>query len=213
MAKGKGKAVGMKTPQKTTTKRSSITKTASGPPTKHFRLPTTHRYPRRSNRVSLSHVNLLRDVVNQSGRRATKIMTPSSPEDSIGTTGSLSTVSLQKAVLREDKWKMNKRFRGKKDHDAMGIVLTNVGALIKQVKEMNETVKTCVKKIKTVHSKSAHVRFECKMVDVITGVNDVMKMVSEMNVESTKMVKVLADLRDRDTKYWVDSVYVDSHGK
>ena len=108
---------------------------------------------------------------------------------------------------------MNKSFCGKKDHDAMDIILTNVGALIKQVKETNETVKTCVKKIKTVHSKSEHVRFECKMIDVITGVNDVMKMVSEMNAESTKMVKVLADLRDRDTKYWVDSVYVGSHSK
>ena len=108
---------------------------------------------------------------------------------------------------------MNKRFRGKKDHDAMGIILTSVSALIKQVKETNETVKTCVKKIKTAHSKSAHVRFECKMIDVITGVNDVMKMVSEMNMESTKIVKVLADLRDRDNKYWVDSVYVESHGK
>ena len=203
----------MKTPRKTPTKGAIITTTTSGHPSKHFRLPTNHRYPRRFNRVSLSPMKLYHDVVNTSGRRATRFMTPSSPEDSVGTTESLSTVTLQKAILKEDKWKMNKQFCGKKDHDAMGIVLTNVCALIKHVKETNETVKSCVKQIKTAHSKSAHVRFECKMIDVMSSVNDVMKMVSCMNKESTNMVNVLGELRDRDNKYWVDSVYVNSDVK
>ena len=95
----------------------------------------------------------------------------------------------------------------------MGVVISNLIALVDHVEGTRKTINSYVRQIKSAHSKSAHVRFECKMIDVITSVHDVMKMVTCMNMESTKMVNVLGDLRDRDNKYWVDSVYVKTDSK
>ena len=92
----------------------------------------------------------------------------------------------------------------------MGVVLANVSALINHVNKTNETMNSFVKQIKKAHSKSAHVRFECKAIDVITIVNDVMKMMTSINKETNKMKNVLGELRDRDNKYWVNSVCVKS---
>ena len=95
----------------------------------------------------------------------------------------------------------------------MGVAIANLIALVDHVEGTRKTINSYVRQIKSAHSKSAHVRFECNMVDVITGVNNVMKMLTSMNKETTTLKNLLGKIRDRDNKYWVDSVYVKTDSK
>ena len=42
---------------------------------------------------------------------------------------------------------------------------------------------------------------ECTMVDVITGVNNVMDMLTSMNEEASTLKNLCGEIRDRDNKY------------